>query len=172
MDRLRATTAWSTASVTSRATDPVSVLRGIEEAISGLPEYASDFQELLAPLSDHPAWPSLLKAGRDAVTEALAVEDSTAPPLTTAEGHLVPDPRLKGVETVPLGGDIDEHMAEQVHPYAPDAWPEKIKVKVGYEIPFTEVFYTYEPPPPLEELDADLKRIEADILALLAEVTE
>ena len=173
VDRLRAADSWTTAdAVSTRADDPAQVLRDVEQTIAALPESGTDFKELLDALQDLGAWPSLLKKGREAVTDALTLDDRTADPLMTSQGRPVPDPRLKGVETVPLGGAIDEHMANEVHPYAPDAWAEENKVKVGYEIPFTEVFYSYEPPPPLEEIDAELKQLESDILDLLAEVTE
>ena len=53
----------------------------------------------------------------------------------------------------------------------PDAWIDHTKTKTGYEIPFNRHFYVYEPPRPLEEIEADIKALEADILALLGEVT-
>lgn len=171
-ERLRALESWNAdAAVTTRADDPDQVLRDVEKAIRTLPESGADFKTLLSSLQGLESWTALLKKGREAVTDALTVDDPSAPPLLTPKGKAVPDPRLKGVEIVPLGGDIDEHMSTQVHPYAPDAWAEKKKVKVGYEIPFTEVFYTYEPPPPLEEIDAELKELESEILELLTEVT-
>ena len=45
------------------------------------------------------------------------------------------------------------------------------KTKVGYEIPLNRHFYVYEPPRPLEEIEADIKTLEGQILALLKEVT-
>ena len=42
----------------------------------------------------------------------------------------------------------------------------------GYEINFNRFFYKYEPPPKLEDIDRELKRVEAEIAALLGEVTE
>ncbi len=46
------------------------------------------------------------------------------------------------------------------------------KTKIGFEIPFNRHFYVYEPPRPLEEIDADLQELEHEIVGLLAEVTE
>lgn len=173
VERLQVADTWNADdAVASRAADPARVLADIEDAVSNLPESGSDFTDLLDALQKLDAWPLLLKKGRSAVVESLTLDDPEAPPLKTPNGLLVPDPRLKGVETVPLGADIDEHMATEVHPFAPDAWAETTKVKIGYEVPFTEVFYTYEPPPPLEQIDAELKQLEQDILRLLAEVTE
>ena len=53
----------------------------------------------------------------------------------------------------------------------PDAWIDESKTKVGYEIPFNRHFYLYEPPRPLEEIEADIKALEGEILAQLKEVT-
>jgi len=63
-------------------------------------------------------------------------------------------------------------MAAEVHPYVPDAWVDPDKTRVGYEIPLTRHFYTYVPPRPLAEIDAEIKQFEAEIQELLAEVTE
>ena len=57
-------------------------------------------------------------------------------------------------------------------PYVPDAWVDYDKTKIGYEIPLTRHFYVYEPPRPLEEIDAEIKELEREIQDLLAEVTE
>lgn len=46
------------------------------------------------------------------------------------------------------------------------------KTKVGYEIPLTRHFYTYKPPRPLAEIDAEIKQLETEIQELLAEVSE
>ena len=54
----------------------------------------------------------------------------------------------------------------------PDAWVDHDKTKIGYEIPLTRHFYKYVPPRPLEEIDAEIKALEAEIQALLREVTE
>ena len=42
--------------------------------------------------------------------------------------------------------DIDAYFAREVLPYAPDAWIDKSKTKVGYEIPMTRYFYEYQEP--------------------------
>ncbi len=54
--------------------------------------------------------------------------------------------------------------------HVPGAWIDPTKTKVGYEIPFTRHFYTYVPPRPLEEIDADLNKLVGEILELLQEV--
>jgi len=42
---------------------------------------------------------------------------------------------------------------------------------VGYEIPFNRHFYEYEPPRPLEAIEADILALEKDIMAMLKDVT-
>jgi len=83
-----------------------------------------------------------------------------------------PDSDLRDFENVPLKEDIDAYFEREVRPHVPDAWMDRNKDKVGYEINFNRHFYKYTPPRPLEEIDAELKRAEEEILRLLREVTE
>ena len=86
------------------------------------------------------------------------------------EGHEA-DPKLRDFENVPLKEDIDGYFEREVRPHAPDAWMDRSKDRVGYEINFNRHFYRYTPPRPLEEIDADLKQAEEEILRLLGEMT-
>ena len=61
-------------------------------------------------------------------------------------------------------------MLPMVLPYIPDAWVDESKTKVGYEINFNRHLYKYEPPRSLEEIDADLDAVAAEVLELLQEV--
>ena len=61
-------------------------------------------------------------------------------------GKPVADTSLRDTENVPLKEDIEEYFKREVLPYAPDAWIDNTKTKVGYEIPFTRYFYKYVPP--------------------------
>ena len=83
-----------------------------------------------------------------------------------------PDADLRDFENVPLKDDIDDYFEREVRPHVPDAWMDRSKDKVGYEINFNRHFYQYTPPRPLEEIDADLKQAEEKIMRLLREVTE
>jgi len=83
-----------------------------------------------------------------------------------------PDADLRDFENVPVKDDIDAYFEREVRPHVPDAWMDRAKDKVGYEINFNRHFYKYTPPRPLEETDADLKRAEEEIVRLLREVTE
>ncbi len=134
----------------------------------------------------------LTRAQENAVWEAVAVRDSEAPIITDKKGVPLPDPGLRDQESVPLPEGsvaykadptallrspeyravIREHMDAEVLPYVPDAWVDYDKTKIGYEIPLTRHFYVYQPPRPLEEIDDEIKALEKEIQALLAEVTE
>ncbi len=74
--------------------------------------------------------------------------------------------------TVECSTAIDDYLEEDVLPYVPDAWPDLSKTKIGYEIPLTRYFYTYTPPRPLHEIDAEINSLEAEIKGLLAQVTK
>jgi len=91
-----------------------------------------------------------------------------------------PDPALKDFENIPLKEDIVSYVLREVRPYVPDAWIDRETLdeqdggigKVGYEINFNRVFFRYQPPRPLSEIDAELAEVEKRILSLLREVTE
>ncbi|MEV4933252.1 type I restriction-modification system subunit M [Sphingobium sp. LSP13-1-1.1] len=83
-----------------------------------------------------------------------------------------PDPDLRDFENIPLKVDIDAFFAREVLPHVPDAWMDRTKDKIGYEINFNRHFYKFTPPRPLAVIDAELKQAEEEILRLLREVTE
>ena len=136
---------------------------------------------LVAATGDKPA--ALVKA----VLSALAVRDPEAPVVSDRKGDPEPDPDLRDNENVPLPAKqvtfeadpearfetveyrtaVDDYLDAEVHPYVPDAWVDHKKTKIGYEIPLTRHFYTYMPPRPLAEIDAEIKALEAEIRNLL-----
>lgn len=82
----------------------------------------------------------------------------------------VTDSDLRDEERIPLKTDIDAYFAKEVLPYAPDAWMERSKDKVGYEISFTKYFYEYKPPRALKDILADLEALDAEAEQLQAEL--
>ncbi|MDF4973007.1 class I SAM-dependent DNA methyltransferase [Vibrio parahaemolyticus] len=88
------------------------------------------------------------------------------------------NPDLRDNENVPLTETVAEYFAREVLSHVPDAWIDESKIDeldgqvgiVGYEIPFNRHFYVYEPPRKLEEIDADLDAVSAEIMQLLQEV--
>ncbi len=83
------------------------------------------------------------------------------------KGKPVADARLRDTENVPLTQDIDRYFEREVLPYAEDAWIDKKKTKVGYEIPMTRYFYEYQAPEKVEDIVARIHVLEADISASL-----
>lgn len=106
-----------------------------------------------------------------AVLDALGERDEAAAMCLGRDGNPEPDPELRDTENVPLKESIHAYFAREMLPHVPDAWIDETKTKVGYEIPLNRHFYRYEPPRPLETIEADIKALESDILALLKEVT-
>ena len=86
------------------------------------------------------------------------------------KGKPVADSALRDTENVPLREDIDAYFAREVLPYAPDAWIDRKKTKVGYEIPMTRYFYEYQAPEPVEEIVARLNTLEREIQSSLRDL--
>ncbi len=86
------------------------------------------------------------------------------------KGKPQPDTALRDTENVPLKEDIQTYFEREVLPFAPDAWIDEKKSKVGYEIPFTRYFYKYEAPKPSAEIMQEILAIEAELDGALAEV--
>ena len=80
-------------------------------------------------------------------------------------GKPVADSNRRDYENVPMTEDIEEYFRREVLPYAPDAWIDHKKTKVGYEIPMTRYFYEYQPPEPVEDILSRITALEADISA-------
>ncbi|MCZ8061385.1 class I SAM-dependent DNA methyltransferase [Silanimonas sp.] len=115
-----------------------------------------------------------------ALVNALGVRDPEGDEVTDADGNPVADSELTDYENVPLTEDVRDYLAREVLPHVPDAWLDETFRddkdgeigRVGYEINFNRYFYKYQPPRPLADIDAELKQVEAEIAALLGEVTE
>ena len=86
------------------------------------------------------------------------------------KGKPQPDTALRDTENVPLKENIQTYFEREVLPFAPDAWIDEKKSKVGYEIPFTRYFYKYEAPKPSAEIMQEILSIEAELDGALAEV--
>jgi type I restriction enzyme M protein len=117
---------------------------------------------------------------KKALVKIFGVRDENAEISTGSDGKPEADTDLRDYENVPLKEDINVYFNREVKPFVPDAWVNESvrdikdgKVgKVGYEIPFNRYFYKFVPPRPLEEIDADLKKLGNEIIDLLKEVTE
>ncbi|MYF39475.1 MAG: SAM-dependent DNA methyltransferase [Rhodothermaceae bacterium] len=92
-------------------------------------------------------------------TENIPLPPGTSLPLPMDFGLDKPNDRLVDA----FRDDIDAYVAREVLPHVPDAWVDYGKTKVGYEIPLNRYFYAYKPPRPLDQIEADITRLEEKI---------
>ncbi|NMC14839.1 MAG: N-6 DNA methylase [Chloroflexi bacterium] len=110
---------------------------------------------------------------KKAIIGAFSQRDENAAICLDKDGNPEPDPELRDYEYVPLKQDIYEYFDREVKPFASDAWIDETKRDekdgkvgiVGYEVPFNRHFYVYQPPRPLEDIEADMVKLEKDIIA-------
>ena len=132
---------------------------------------------------------------KKAIQSAFSVRDKNAAICLTPKGVIEPDTELRDHELIPLPADIplpldigyekdadntklvaqvrdhcEAYLAREVLPYVDDAWIDYSKTKVGYEIPINRHFYVYKPPRPLAEIEADIKKLESEIMTMLGGV--
>jgi len=91
--------------------------------------------------------------------------------VTTKNGKLKPNTKLRDTERIPLSENIDEYYNREVKTHLPDSWMDREKDKVGYEINFTKYFYQYKPLRNLKEITSDLLELEKESIGLFNEVT-
>jgi len=167
----------------------------IRALVRGLPgtvfKDRDEFERALDAASDRVGL-KLPAPARKAILSALAERDETAAICRSKDVSPEPDPELRDTESVPLPAshdpaDVDGVPASvrtfferEVRPHVPDAWidtsrrdPKDGRVGlIGYEINFNRYFYRYTPPRPIEEIEADIRAIEGDIMRMLAEITD
>lgn len=107
---------------------------------------------------------------RKVVVERPLRDESGKPILK--KGKVQADPKLRDTENIPLPEDVAEYMKREVLPYAPDAWIDESKTKIGYEIPFTRYFYEYTPPVPSEEIKREILQIESELKGSIERIFE
>jgi len=81
-----------------------------------------------------------------------------------------PDKAKTDTESIPLNEDIDEFIKKNVLPYNEFAYLDRKKDKIGYEIPFTRLFYKFVPPTPSENIFAEIKALEEEETTLMKEL--
>ena len=101
------------------------------------------------------------------IVETFCREEDDSSEIVTKRGKPVPSAAKRDTENVPLTEDIDAYFAREVLPYAPDAWIDKSKTKIGYEIPMTRYFYEYQKPEASEDILARIIGLEENISASL-----
>jgi len=154
----------------------------IRRFLAGLPDKLvpsrDEFESILDGAANK-ARLTLSSAARKAVLSALSERDEKAAVCVDSDGAPEPDPELRDTESVPLTESVETFFEREVRPHVPDAWIDTSKRDekdgkvglIGYEINFNRYFYRYTPPRPLEEIEAEIRTIELDIMKMLAEVT-
>ena len=99
----------------------------------------------------------------------LSEHDETVEFVLDAKGKKQLNSNLRDSEKIPLKDDIDEYFEREVKPYYSNAWMDRKKDKIGYEINFTRYFYKYVPPRPLDEIEADIRNVIGEIKELIEE---
>lgn len=154
------------------------------------PEFTKDLNKALKQ-----AGLKLKAPVKKAILSALGETDPEAEICLDSKGNLESDSNLRDTEIVPLPEDINlplplkydgetgfkelidlvkdhclAYLEAEVLPHVPDAWIDFSKTKVGYEIPLNRHFYVYQPPRALDTIEADIKSLETDIMAMLGDV--
>ena len=151
------------------------LLSGLEP---GLVKDRAEFEQLLTTASSEQGV-NLAAPIKKAVLSALSERDASATICRDKDGQPEPDPELRDTESIPLSESIDAFFDREVKPHLRDAWIDRSKRDekdgevgiVGYEVNFNRYFDQYVPPRPLEAIEADIRKIEQDIVRMLAEVT-
>ena len=105
----------------------------------------------------------------------LGATDENAPIVFNTPGDeasgMVADTALNDTEKIPAKQDIDEYFEREVLPYAPDAWMDRSKDKLGVEFPFTRLFYVYRPLRSSEDILKELAALDAQMDKEIAELS-
>ena len=108
--------------------------------------------------------------GFNQITVHQPEKDENGKIITDSKGKPKSDSSLKDIENVPMKESIADYFKKEVLPFAPDAWYDKTKMKVGYEIAFNKYFYQYEGLRPLKDIAADILLLEQETDGLLKEI--
>ena len=176
MARLMEEKAWAKLTPESQAAWQLALKPHIDSTHSF--DWAESFADKAAKMDS-----AIGKVGKPfikALINAFGLRDPEGEPVVDTEGNTVADSDLTDYENVPFLENIRDYFAREVLPHVPDAWIDESYVDkkdkgvgiVGYEINFNRFFYKYEAPPKLEDIDRELKRVEAEIAVLLGEVTD
>ena len=130
-------------------------------------EFVNDVKEIFDKEGDKVKAP-IIKL----ILKALSERDETSDICMDSKGNPEPDSELRDCENVPLQDDIDKYFKREVLPHVPDAWMDRSKDKVGYEVNFTKEFYKYKPLRSLQEIRKDIFSLEKETEGLMDEVLE
>ena len=148
------------------------ILRDIAQ-LEGVDEKRSD-HEFFAWLKENKV--KTTKAQQKAIRDAFGEINEDAPiayvdPFKNS-GEWVIDTNLNDTEKIPMKRDVEEYFDTEVVPFAPDAWMDRSKDKVGCEFPFTRLFYKYRPLRSSEEILAELDSLDNTLNEELSHLKE
>ncbi len=155
----------------------------IRDVVASLPDTLYRDREEFLPVLNEAARERGLKLSaplRKAVLSALSERDDEAKVCRNAKGQPEPDTEMRDTESVPLAETVEDFFDREVTPHVPDAWindgvrdaKDGEIGRVGYEINFNRYFYTYVPPRPLAEIEAEIEHSESEIAGLLEALTQ
>ncbi len=161
-------------------TQGIRLQRRLRDLLGDMPETTVTDRAVFGDMLDDALKRAELKLpapAKRAVLNALSERDENAAVCYGCKGE--PDPELRDTERVPLAESVDDFFDREVLPHVADAWIDESKRDpkdgqvgiVGYEINFNRHFYRYTPPRPLEDIESDIRDIEADIVRMLGKVT-
>ena len=107
------------------------------------------------------------KSGKPYFCLNMIKQDDKGAPYLNKKGEKLPDTSKRDYENVPLSEDIDAYFQREVLPYNQDAWVDKKKTKIGYEIPFTRTFYEYKQLEPAADIAKRIEEYEKNLIAQL-----
>jgi type I restriction enzyme M protein len=159
------------------AEEQESVLNALAELPETLFKNRNQFEKALLKVLQNAG----IKVGatiKKLILATLSERDETADVCLDKDGKPEADPELRDHELVPLEENWRDFFTREVSPFIPDAWVDenyrdghdRTVGRIGYEISFNRYFYRYNPPRPVDEIDADLKALEKEIANLLREV--
>ena len=122
-------------------------------------DYDEFYKKVEQALASFDLKPAFIKQ----IVKALSEHDDNAPFILDKKWNKQPNPDLRDNEKIKFTEDIEEYFKKEVLPYYPEAWMDRKKDKIGYEINFTKYFYKYTPPRDLDEILADIQKITAEI---------
>lgn len=90
------------------------------------------------------------------------------------KGKPIPDKEKTDTEIIPFTypGGIEGFMDAEVKPYAPNAWVDKKKIQIGYELSFTKYFYKHVTLRTMDDIVSDLRNMEAKTEGILSTIVE
>jgi type I restriction enzyme M protein len=114
------------------------------------------------------------------ILNLMSAHDEQADIIEDGKGLAEPNSDLRDTENVPLDQDVDKYFEREVIPYIPKAWINTKIIdhkdgrvgRVGYEIPFTRFFYQYKLPRALKDIEADIQKLETELMDCLKELRE